>query len=868
MAGSGSSETIQTTALEYAPYILLLPMLAFPVILLLGKMFNGNKMWKDGLKEGGLIALPVMAASLLLSLWLMVDFIGGDGHADTSGWTWFTSSMWDSSQTTVTEITLGFGVYIDHVTVMLLFIASFLCLLINTFAIGYMNTDPINDNRNHRFYAEFVLFCSGMLGMVLADSFLWLFIFWELMGLCSYLLIGFYYERPSAAYAAKKAFLTTRVGDVFLMVGLAVLWSLFHPHTAAGQGALDYAVVFDPDNIKAVAETSSNSLKWALGLMFIGAVGKSAQFPLHVWLPDAMEGPTPVSALIHAATMVNAGLYLVARMFPFFGSEYLYNDLADLAFIIAAIGGTTAVMAAAIAFVQHDLKKVLAYSTMSQLAYIFTGLGAALYLANTLHWHEYLIDGTKNPDYYTNHAIVIVAFGAALFHLFNHAMAKGMLFMASGAVIHEVHHAHHHLHPHDDHHEEHPEELLMLANYLHDTDQSVFGFFNSIDLDQSGDVDTYEFQKALKDANIADLPPWEIQPLMQALDMDGNGRIDIPELELTLGRIHLASLADGEDHHDDHHDEFDAQSMENMGGLASKMPLTATAMLVGSLSIMGFPLIGGFWSKEGIIANTWRVALDDPRFLYPAMCVLLGAAMTGFYMSRMWLKTFAGSPKTDVAAHVHPTNTWIKTPLFILTFMTLGAIVLASLGFTHWAPDEEYKPFFDGKKSFVEGLVYELNHAFANSEVFFFALTYIAIFLGAVVGPGLALSLYGGRLDEDQEAMPWFAPVLAVNQFVKSRYNWDNRSFAQSGFATALENRLYFDHYYDMAMLKIVAAFSFKAAEADSSVIDGTVKTIERTSQQISTRLRSLTTGSARDYILMAALGTLGLFAMIWGVVA
>jgi NADH:ubiquinone oxidoreductase subunit 5 (subunit L)/multisubunit Na+/H+ antiporter MnhA subunit len=868
MAGSGSSETIQTTALEYAPYILLLPMLAFPVILLLGKMFNGNKMWKDGLKEGGLIALPVMAASLLLSLWLMVDFIGGDGVADTSGWTWFTSSMWDSSQTTVTEITLGFGVYIDHVTVMLLFIASFLCLLINTFAIGYMNTDPINDNRNHRFYAEFVLFCSGMLGMVLADSFLWLFIFWELMGLCSYLLIGFYYERPSAAYAAKKAFLTTRVGDVFLMVGLAVLWSLFHPHTAAGQGALDYAVVFDPDNIKAVAETSSNSLKWALGLMFIGAVGKSAQFPLHVWLPDAMEGPTPVSALIHAATMVNAGLYLVARMFPFFGSEYLYNDLADLAFIIAAIGGTTAVMAAAIAFVQHDLKKVLAYSTMSQLAYIFTGLGAALYLANTLHWHEYLIDGTKNPDYYVNHGIVIVAFGAALFHLFNHAMAKGMLFMASGAVIHEVHHAHHHLHPHDDHPEEHPEELLMLANYLHDTDQSVFGFFNSIDLDQSGDVDTYEFQKALKDANIADLPPWEIQPLMQALDMDGNGRIDIPELELTLGRIHLASLADGEGHHDDHHDEFDAQSMENMGGLASKMPLTATAMLVGSLSIMGFPLIGGFWSKEGIIANTWRVALDDPRFLYPAMCVLLGAAMTGFYMSRMWLKTFAGSPKTDVAAHVHPTNTWIKTPLFILTFMTLGAIVLASLGFTHWAPDEYYKPFFDGKKSFVEGLVYELDHAFANGEVFFFALTYIAIFLGAVVGPGLALSLYGGRLDEDQEAMPWFAPVLAVNQFVKSRYNWDNRSFAQSGFATALENRLYFDHYYDMAMLKIVAAFSFKAAEADSSVIDGTVKTIERTSQQISTRLRSLTTGSARDYILMAALGTLGLFAMIWGVVA
>jgi NADH:ubiquinone oxidoreductase subunit 5 (subunit L)/multisubunit Na+/H+ antiporter MnhA subunit len=581
-----------------------------------------------------------------------------------------------------------------------------------------------------------------------------------------------------------------------------------------------------------------------------------------------MEGPTPVSALIHAATMVNAGLYLVARMFPFFGAESMHGELADLAFIIAAIGGTTAVMAAAIAFVQHDLKKVLAYSTMSQLAYIFTGLGAALYLANTLHWHEYLVDGTKNPDYYVNHAIVIVAFGAALFHLFNHAMAKGMLFMASGAVIHEVHHAHHHLHPHDDHHrhEEDPKELLMLANYLMETGQSVFGFFNSIDLDQSGEVDTYEFQKALKDANIADLPPWEMQALMKALDMDGNGRINVPELELTLGRVHLASLAGDDDHHD-HHDEFDAQSMENMGGLASKMPLTATAMLVGSLSIMGFPLIGGFWSKEGIIANTWRVALEDPRFFYPALCVLLGAGMTGFYMSRMWLKTFAGSPKTDVAAHVHPTNTWIKTPLFILTFVSLAGVIFASMGFTHWAPDIEYGLMSD-HGGLWGGFLYEMEHVFANEKMFFFILTYVALFIGAVVGPGLALSLYGGKLDAGEEAKPWFGPVLALNAAIKGRYHWDNSAFGKSGFATALENRLYFDHYYDMAMLKIVAAFSNKAAEADSSVIDGTVKTVERTSQQLSTSIRSLTTGSARDYILMAALGTLVLFGLIWGVVA
>ena len=538
------------------------------------------------------------------------------------------------------------------------------------------------------------------------------------------------------------------------MIGLVMLWDLF--------GSLDYTVVFDSANIEHVAEHSAGTLQWALGLMFIGAVGKSAQFPLHVWLPDAMEGPTPVSALIHAATMVNAGLYLVARMFPFFGAEALHGDLADLAYIIAVVGGITAVMAAAIAFVQMDLKKVLAYSTMSQLAYIFTGLGCALYLANTLDWHH------NDKDHY----IVIVAFGAALFHLFNHAMAKGMLFMASGSVIHEVHHAHHHLHHHDDHGDDH-----------------------------------------------------------------------------------------GDDHHDDH---FDAQSMENMGGLASKMPITATAMLVGSASIMGLPLIGGFWSKEGIIANAWRVAQDDPKFLLPAMCVLIGAGMTGFYMSRMWLKTFAGKPNNEVAAHVGPTNTWIKIPLFLLTFVSLSSVFFAGMGFTHWAPDENYA--FMSEKSLVDGIIYEMGHAFANEDSYFFIITYIAIALGAVAGPGLAMALYGGELEEGESAKPWMMPVIRLNSWVKARFNFDNSSFAESTLAVALQNRLYIDHYYDMAMLKIVAGFSTKAADADSDVIDGTIKTIESGSQSISEVVRSLTTGSARDYILMVAVGMLAIFMLVWGV--
>ena len=740
MAGGSTITTIESGIIEYAIFIVLLPMLAFPIILFLGHIFNGNQTWVKSAKEGGLIALPIMVASFVLSFLLIVEFIGASQGEYSIG-TWLSFGWIKADGMTIDDMAFGVGIYIDHVTVMLLFVASFLCMLINIFSIGYMNTDPVNDNKNHRFYAEFVLFCSGMLGMVLADSFLWLFIFWELMGLCSYLLIGFYYEKPSAAYAAKKAFLTTRIGDVFLVIGLVMLWNLF--------GSLHYVDVFDPAEI---AKVDPGELQLALGMMFIGAVGKSAQFPLHVWLPDAMEGPTPVSALIHAATMVNAGLYLVARMFPFFQNGDMAGELVDLAFIIAAIGGITAVMAAAIAFVQDDLKKVLAYSTMSQLAYIFTGLGAALWLANTPGKEKY----------------AIVAFGAALFHLFNHAMAKGMLFMASGSVIHEMHHAHHDAHHHDDH---------------------------------------------------------------------------------------------GDDHHDDHHDDFDAQSMSNMGGLASKMPITATAMLVGSASIMGLPLIGGFWSKEGIIANAWRVALEDPRFFFPAACVLLGAAMTGFYMSRMWLKTFAGKPKTEVAEHVHEQTPWIPIPLVVLTFVSLSSVILAGMMFTHWSSDTSYA--FFSKKNFIDGMIYEFEHVFLNPNAFFFVLTYVAIFIGAIVGPGLAMALYGGSLKEGEKAKPWMQPIINLSSRVNKKRGFDNSAWANSGLSDALRERLYFDKWYDAAMLKLVVGFANISAAFDRNVVDGTIKTVESTSQRLSTQIRRLTTGSARDYIMMAALGVLVIYSLL-----
>ena len=713
------------------------PLITFPIILFLGQYFNGKGWWRDILKEGGAISLMSMGIVLILTSMIVAQFIGemhnGQGR-DILDWITFDVLRSDGF---TNGVNLGFGIYIDHISLMLLFVASFLCFLINWFSIGYMNTDKINDNRNHRFYAEFLIFCSGMLGMVLADNFLWLFIFWEIMGLCSYLLIGFYYERPSAASAAKKAFLTTRVGDVFLMIGLIIMWNIY--------GSLDFDIIFGWNYFENPVDMTL--LKTALILMFIGAVGKSAQFPLHVWLPDAMEGPTPVSALIHAATMVNAGLYLVARMFPIFmgtADSGLIGDLADVGIIIAMIGGITAFMAAGIAFVQNDIKKVLAYSTMSQLAYIFTGLGASLWFASK---------GKPELAYF--------ALGASLFHLFNHAMAKGMLFMASGSVIHEMHHAHHH-------------------------------------------------------------------------------------------------ISHGE------HEGFDAQDMTNMGGLASKLPITSTAMAAGSMSIIGIPLIGGFWSKEGIIAKTWKAAIYDGGSLLfiPAILLLISAGMTGFYMSRMWFMTFAGKPKTKVAEHVHEETPWIKFPLVILTFMTLGGIVFASLHFISWVSEGH---------AFHYDLVYEMKHAFLAMDKdgvidsTFLILTWATIGLSSLVGPIIAMSLYGGNLKHGQKAIPTVSWLVRLSGMVRNRWQFNNKSLAESGLAEALRRRLYFDDFYDWICLKVIVPIGLGAALFDKKGIDGVIKGIESGSQSTSTWIRKLTTGSARDYIMMVALGSLLLVGLIWG---
>ena len=843
---------------EWSFLIIAAPMVAFPIILIVGQVWNGHAFWKNTLKEGGIPALMTMTVTLGVGIWVLVDHLCGS--AQLSGDTAVNLLSWISFDVLAhTEAgwmlvpgfeDITFGVWIDQVTLMLLFVATFLTFLICWFAIGYMTTDEINEDRNHRFFAEYLLFTAGMFGMVLADNFLWLFIFWEIMGLCSYLLIGFYYWKPSAASAAKKAFMTTRVGDVFLMVGLLILYRIY--------GSLNFAVVFDdPSTGVNGALVDVELLGWALVMLFIGAVGKSAQFPLHVWLPDAMEGPTPVSALIHAATMVNAGLYLVARMVPFF--DVAHGGLAGLeniGILIAWVGGITAFMAAGIAFVQNDIKKVLAYSTMSQLAYIFTGLGAALWFLNQ--------DGDAM------HTAGIIVLGSSLFHLFNHAMAKGMLFMASGSVIHEVHHAHDHLH-HDGHghHEgddlsEVPKALVALVKHLRSESMTLREFFSALDVDDSRTLDLDELRSGLMGVGIVEEES-AVDAMIAAMDRNDDGQIDPIELDSYMMDFLIGGRVESHGGHDD----FDPQDMRNMGGLAAHLPVTSTAMMLGSMSIIGIPLIGGFWSKEGIVGYTWKAFFEnEPLMLGPALLVLMTAGMTGFYMTRMWMMTFAGAPKSDVVDHVHETTPWIKTPLVTLSIVTaFTGLLLSMFGVVKYLGGKYDKlKLYDPDNydpSVIDAFVYALEHAFLPSDPNMMAVGYTTIALAFLLGPWFAMRVHGGSLKEGAEAFPLVGWL--VNLSGRPR-RMDASRMASSSLARALDNRLYIDDLYDEIIRRTVLPFSRFNAWFDKRVIDGIVKGVEHGSQGASQRIRLLTTGSARDYILYAAVGALSITFILLGV--
>jgi NADH-quinone oxidoreductase subunit L len=354
--------------------LLALPLAGFLVTALVGRRL-GSRAW--------VIAVALVVATWLIALFVIVRTLGGsygDEGLQFALWRWIPAAA----------LQIDVNLVVDQLTAVLLFVVTTVGMLVHVYSIGYMAHDP----GRWRFFAYLNLFMFSMLLLVLAGNFVLLFAGWELVGLSSYLLIGFWYRRRSAALAAKKAFIVNRVCDVGFALGIFAIF--------ATVGTLDIGPAVDGIVDRAA---SGELAPWAVTaialLVFAGAVGKSAQFPLHVWLPDAMEGPTPVSALIHAATMVNAGVYLVARTSPLFAAA------PDAMVVVAAIGIFTAILAASIAFTQTDIKRVLAYSTLSQLGYMFAALGVGAWVA-------------------------------AVFHLLAQGFTKGLLFLGAGSVIHAV----------------------------------------------------------------------------------------------------------------------------------------------------------------------------------------------------------------------------------------------------------------------------------------------------------------------------------------------------------------------------------------------------------------------------------------------
>ncbi len=375
---------------DFSLLILFLPLAAFTINIIVGKRLPRQGDW---VSIGAILITLVLSLSMLLNMFMNWD----SDFSHEAKFTWIDLGAF--------KIELGF--WVDNITIVMLVVVSLISSMTHIFSLEYLKGDV----RYSRYYAYLGLFTFSMNGIVLANNLISLYVFWELVGVSSYLLIAHWFEKPSAAAAGKKAFLTNRVGDIGFFIGIMLMFTAI--------GSFNFQEVFSGVSQGLIG----GSLLTLAGVgLFMGAVGKSSQFPLHIWLPDAMEGPTPVSALMHAATMVAAGVYLTVRLFPLFSSDALL--------IIAYVGGFTAFFAASIAITQNDIKKVLAYSTVSQLGYMILAVGVGNYIA-------------------------------AFFHLLTHAMFKACLFYGSGSVIHAMHHS---LHELDDHKTD-PQDMRNMGGF-------------------------------------------------------------------------------------------------------------------------------------------------------------------------------------------------------------------------------------------------------------------------------------------------------------------------------------------------------------------------------------------------------------------
>lgn len=599
----------------------------------------------------GWIGATAIGAAFLTAALLAGEFFGEQhlGPIHIELWEWMPAIgasleiQWDPLSALMTLVVTGVGT------------------LIHVFAIGYMHGDP----RFSRFFTYLNLFAASMLTLVLAGNFAMLFLGWELVGLCSYLLISFWYTRPSAAAAGKKAFVVNRIGDLGFMIGLMLVFTNF--------GTLSFEGVFER-----AADVLTPGAATAIGLLFlVGAAGKSAQVPLYVWLPDAMEGPTPVSALIHAATMVTAGVYLVARSAPIF-------ELSETAGLtVAVIGAITALWAATIALAQTDIKRVLAYSTVSQLGYMFLAVGLGGYIAG-------------------------------VFHLMTHAFFKALLFLGAGSVIHGMH---------------------------------------------------------------------------------------------------------------------DEQDMRKMGGLRSKMPVTAATMGIATLAIAGIPPLAGFWSKDEILGVAFErsglASASEVLVLVLYVIALLTALLTAFYMVRQWVMVFLGQPRWADGVEPHESPRVMTVPLMVLALLSIvGGLVNT--------------PFRLALEHFLEP-AFELveEQLVQPPDDLFWILAAISVLAG-VAGAAIGFITY------NQSPAGW------------ARFE---ETFGRVWIAWREGYRV--DDVYGAAIVAPGKAIADAAAfKLDVLVIDGAVNGVARVTQIAGSFTRRLQTGLVRSYGVLFVAGLLA--AIIW----
>ncbi len=602
------------------------------------------------------------------------------------------------------------GVMVDPLTVIMLVMVPLACTMIFIYSIGYMAHDP----RQSRFFSMIALFAGAMLTLVVADNLLLLFIGWEIMGLCSYLLIGFWFEKESAYKAAIKAFMTTRVADVIMLLGIAYLY--------ASTGTLSFRdILYNQQTLNALASTPAvllGGMGWSAAsligvFLVVGTIGKSAQFPLHVWLPDAMEGPTPVSAMIHAAAMVSAGIYMIIRMYPLLsaGADLTHGLLSPPMILMSVVGAFTAVFAASIAVAQNDVKRVLAYSTISQLGFMMSALGIGAYIA-------------------------------AAFHLITHAFFKALLFMAAGSVIHGMEHGEHAVHEHA-HPHAHAAELAAVNPEHVENVEAVTGEEPAAAIgDEAGEVIVGQEPTTPTDHH-------EMHPVTAHVE---------PHAE----------------HPTQFEPVFDPQDMFNMGGLRKTMPVTFITFLLGGLSLSGFPLLtAGFWSKDEILADAWHGTLEGFG-LHALVFVLLALAafLTAFYTMRQIGLTFWGENRTQEAQHASLGTGLVAVtmtfPLIVLAFM---AVVSGFVGVSPQFPlfgaifsSGGFNPF----EHFVGATLLQEPEAFAIN--YFPVLVSFAVSLGGLY---LGWAMYWRKPLAAGEADPLVAVLGSFHTTLQNKYYVD-----------------------------------------------------------------------------------------------